>query len=612
MLNVGSNRTGLASQAAALKQQLEATCRPAGTRAGETVQLPHELQRELLATLDSLVDELSRCEVDQSARCDTSTTQPRADSITCELPPTARLTPSSLVDLDDRLNETVACAIDRTLAAWQAQLTCAFEQSATRELQQRLESVQQLAGQLQSQQELLEQQRETCERELRGAFELRSRLARQRKVLAGSIRKERQELDELRVQAAQAQRLEQDSELQRLQTEVARLQQELADAHCQRTEAESSLANQTREQADGNRQRDQHESELQAEIELLTRELVVKDKELESKHLQLVSQSREIDTIRCELEAAREQLASTQAAVSDTASGLSHSNDELNRLKSELERSREAEEQAAAQQERVARELAAAREEIELLESTLVEATQRQTDEFEATAVQAECDADNNELVEQLEQQLRDQHVELLDLRNQNSDLAAQIAKLQMGAPPAGSRRTTIDQESMTWEERKALIMQQLDDDGADFRPEARAERIEIEEVLRTSQREIERRDREIADLQTLVEQQAGARDGVAIGAAGIAQLLDSDELIAQERQKLKDIQREWEDKLRQAEIDLSMERAKLARERIQLETQLEQIKAAAEAPPETPTVKGQPRTRKWLEHLGLRENKGE
>lgn len=98
----------------------------------------------------------------------------------------------------------------------------------------------------------------------------------------------------------------------------------------------------------------------------------------------------------------------------------------------------------------------------------------------------------------------------------------------------------------------------------------------------------------------------------MAIGAAAIAQMLDADELISQERQKLKDIQREWEDKLRQAEIDLSMERAKLARERTQLETELEQ---ARKSPP-SPFVeiegqtKAQARTRKWLEHLGLKENR--
>jgi hypothetical protein len=97
----------------------------------------------------------------------------------------------------------------------------------------------------------------------------------------------------------------------------------------------------------------------------------------------------------------------------------------------------------------------------------------------------------------------------------------------------------------------------------------------------------------------------------VAIGAAAIAQMFDTDELIQQERQKLKEIQLEWETKLRQAEIDLSMERAKLARERTQLESELEEAKRCLPADAATEVAKGG-RTRKWLEHLGLKdENKG-
>jgi hypothetical protein len=83
--------------------------------------------------------------------------------------------------------------------------------------------------------------------------------------------------------------------------------------------------------------------------------------------------------------------------------------------------------------------------------------------------------------------------------------------------------------------------------------------------------------------------------------------MLDSDELIAQERQRLKQIQREWEDKLRQEEIDLSMERAKLARERTQLEEELDNVKSLQNSPAASPPG-GRGKTRKWLEHLGLRD----
>lgn len=218
-----------------------------------------------------------------------------------------------------------------------------------------------------------------------------------------------------------------------------------------------------------------------------------------------------------------------------------------------------------------------------------------------------------NRELESVEQQLYDLQLELLDLRSQNSDLASQIAKHQLNATAARPHEC-LNQESLTWEERKQLIMQQLDADAdAEQVPETTVlKNLEIEDIINTTQKEIERRDREIGELHSIIEQQSSAREGMAIGAAAIAQMLDADELISQERQKLKDIQREWEDKLRQAEIDLSMERAKLARERTQLETELEQ---ARKSPP-SPFVeiegqtKAQARTRKWLEHLGLKENR--
>ena len=82
-------------------------------------------------------------------------------------------------------------------------------------------------------------------------------------------------------------------------------------------------------------------------------------------------------------------------------------------------------------------------------------------------------------------------------------------------------------------------------------------------------------------------------------------QVLDSDALIQQEREKLR-IQQQWEAKLRQAEIDLSMERAKLARERSELDKQ--------SAQPPLPAASGasDKQMRRWREYLGLKEESSE
>jgi hypothetical protein len=204
---------------------------------------------------------------------------------------------------------------------------------------------------------------------------------------------------------------------------------------------------------------------------------------------------------------------------------------------------------------------------------------------------------------------------ELADLKQQNSVLASQLAEAQSSLhnPPHLSL-STLNQESMTWEQRKKLIMQQFENETAvESYGEHSKSRIDIDEVMRTTQAEIDRRDKEIDELKAIVVQQSNTHEGVAIGAAAIAQMLDSDELVRLEREKLAAIQREWEGKLREAEIQISTERAKLSRERAELESQsrllaeqMVNLPQQSNAASET-KIDGKP-VRRWLEHLGLRD----
>lgn len=218
----------------------------------------------------------------------------------------------------------------------------------------------------------------------------------------------------------------------------------------------------------------------------------------------------------------------------------------------------------------------------------------------------------NDEQIIQLQQQLEDALTEMAELREQNSDLASQLAH-QLAIAAASDKHTGHGTgEQLTWEERKLLILKQLEDGStAEANAIPHEERLSIQEVLDATQAEISRRDEEIDELREIVRMQSEARDGVAIGAAGVAQLLDSDELLQQERQKLREIQEEWEAKLRQAEIDLSMERAKIARERIALEKQKEE--AVPPTPvPSGPEQKEKSKERRWLSILGLGEGGSE
>ena len=160
----------------------------------------------------------------------------------------------------------------------------------------------------------------------------------------------------------------------------------------------------------------------------------------------------------------------------------------------------------------------------------------------------------------------------------------------------------------------------QMEEDSFDADHFAASLSIEIESGRETPatfierlRLEIETRDQEIAELRNLLAQQAEARsDGIAIGASAIADMLDSDELIALERAKLQQQQADWEEKFREGEIEASLERAKLSRERQEvmakkqeLELQLEQLQREYRQE----SASGSSTPRRWLAKLGLAED---
>ncbi len=102
---------------------------------------------------------------------------------------------------------------------------------------------------------------------------------------------------------------------------------------------------------------------------------------------------------------------------------------------------------------------------------------------------------------------------------------------------------------------------------------------------------DLETRNQEVQELRHLLDQQTETRDRqFAIGAAAIAEKIDSDELVRQERDRLRRLQTQWEEKFREEEIEASLERAKLSRQRqelakrqAELEEELEHIRREQE-----------------------------
>ena len=220
--------------------------------------------------------------------------------------------------------------------------------------------------------------------------------------------------------------------------------------------------------------------------------------------------------------------------------------------------------------------------------------------------------------------------LEIEELRQQNADLASKIAGGQVQDTVRSGTGDSSD--ALSWEERKLLILEQLEADTFDaetFILETAASRLsegdlseeqcetinpiecfeQMQERIELLDEELVRRNKEIEDLSHLLEQRPQSEEqGTAVGAAAIAQMIDSDELVREERERLQQLQAEWEEKFRQTEIEASLERAKLSRERQQLAKKLDEVEEelAQLRRDERTEAECEGHSRKWLAKLGL------
>lgn len=207
------------------------------------------------------------------------------------------------------------------------------------------------------------------------------------------------------------------------------------------------------------------------------------------------------------------------------------------------------------------------------------------------------------EEIERLEQRLRMALDDLRDAKNLESE---RTVRESAGESPE-------DTIGLDWETQKKQLLARWDQPGGDANQKG-----EIQRIIAETDEIVGRKDEEICELQRLLQQQSENIGGMAIGAAAIEGLLETDELIRQERERLEALQAQWREKFRQAEIETSMERAKLARERRELESRLEELKrdqarcaeerAAFQAELQSNRQSNAPRNR-WFNRLGLRDD---
>jgi chromosome segregation ATPase len=220
-----------------------------------------------------------------------------------------------------------------------------------------------------------------------------------------------------------------------------------------------------------------------------------------------------------------------------------------------------------------------------------------------APPVQLDADADEQraDLQRRFEMAVED----VRELKTKNAQLEAQLAEKR---PRSGS---APDSGGMDWESQKQRLLASLEgatNDESDPLPEK--DRATIEGTIEITDAVVAEKDQIIAELRAELTAAAVNRPVAADAERekAIDALLDADEVINSHRKKIAQHEQEMEAKLRAAELELSVERATIARQRAELEElriDLESQRHSQNGMPLGPAAPGTPR-RRWLSKLGL------
>jgi hypothetical protein len=227
----------------------------------------------------------------------------------------------------------------------------------------------------------------------------------------------------------------------------------------------------------------------------------------------------------------------------------------------------------------------------------------KQLAESEANLAEASKAGDGRKR-EEMQRRLELAVEDLREARRANADLEAKLAKSRSEPKPSGAGSGG----SMNWEAQKEKLLAALEADDRDD-DDAVEERNTIEGTIRITDQIIAQKDQEIAEL----KRQIGATSDSARSEqqVAVADLLDHDETIRQEREKLAQVCAEWREKIGKAEIDISVERAKLARERMELEERMRTMQSEQARRPvgeTTEEILKPARGGRWLARLGLKD----
>ncbi len=391
---------------------------------------------------------------------------------------------------------------------------------------------------------------------------------------------EQQELDQQRIALEQR-----SSELDRQQLEIEEKRRRIAEKlNRQRREQVNARGEKAQELG---RKIEQFQDELTTLRDQAHQSLAERD-ELQSELEQLALQKKQLEN---DYRSARDSLVASRNDEKDLRQQNAHNrkllNDraqQLNQLRDQLEEALRRGEQGESQTAAVAEDLVRLQQERDELHERTIELSLQ----LEQHSLADASGADYEDLRRQFEMAV--ENVRELKQRNEELEVALNEKQPLRSAKSASS--------PFDWETQKAQMLHDLDgDDSLD--PE---DRISIENAIRLTDSIVEEKDKELASLRSLVAQRETVEEVVVVPPSN--EEIDNDARIMQERERLRLLQEEWREKLRAAEVEIAVERAKNARARASIEEQMRDLEQQANMLAKL--EKGRGTGRRWMDHLGL------
>lgn len=380
--------------------------------------------------------------------------------------------------------------------------------------------------------------------------------------------------------------------LQEREQAIEKRQHELGKAN----EASSGQVAELKKQlADAEEQSKKHQEEIKKSFSHLEKGFVEKEKTLQE---DLAALGAERDKLVEAVNATSRRLDESQAAAKER--------DELQQkfdlALADVQRMRER--TSELEQELARRPEAVAGESVEMVHlKTERDALAERVAELEKQLAEP-TDSSADEEISNLRRRFELAVEDVRQLKTENAELQQKLASASAVGPASAAG------DGQDWESQKRRLLASLEDEGDHVDAARREERATIENTIRITDEVVAEKDREISQLEARlsVAESAAPPEEPSAEDEALTDLLSSDEVIQQHRQRSAELEKELVDKLRAAELEMSVQRAKIAREQTELaewRMELETLRASLGSS-ESGEGGGGPPKRRWLTKLGL------